>query len=314
MIFKKEMMEVKLAVIGIGGIGGYIGGLLAKAGEDISYIARGTTLERIRTKGLQVHSDIHGSFVVQPRMVTQDGSEIGIVDAVFICVKGYSIETACQSVMPVVGDNTLVIPLLNGVGSSSKLKALLGKGIVLDGCIYVTSEAVAPGIIEQKDKYNKIIVGGGNLDARAEKSLHQLAKLLQQSGIECIVSRDAEVDIWAKYNFNCAFSVVTALYGINAGELRADPEKVQMVQALAEETAKVAKALGIFQPEDIVERSMKIMWAMKEEGTSSLKRDIQAGVASEIEMFGGEICRLAAACGVKVPVSCKAYEVLKSKI
>jgi 2-dehydropantoate 2-reductase len=308
------MLEVKLAVIGIGGIGGYIGGLLAKAGEDISYIARGATLERIRTKGLQVHSDIHGSFVVQPRMITQDGSEIGIVDAVFVCVKGYSVETAYQSVIPLVGDNTLVIPLLNGVGSSSKLKALLGKGIVLDGCIYVTSEAVAPGIIEQKDKYNKIIVGSGNLDPRAETNLHQLAKILQQSGIECIVSRDAEADIWAKYNFNCAFSVVTALYGINAGELRADSEKVQMVRALAEETAKVAKALGIFQPEDIVERSMKIMWAMKDEGTSSLKRDIQAGVASEIEMFGGEICRLAAACGVTVPVSCKAYEALKSKI
>lgn len=305
---------MKLAVIGIGGIGGYIGGLLAKAGEDVSYIARGATLERIRTKGLQVHSDIHGSFVVEPRMITQDGSEIGIVDAVFVCVKGYSIETAYQSVMPVVGDNTLVIPLLNGVGSSSKLKALLGKGIVLDGCIYVTSEAVAPGIIEQKDKYNKIIVGSGNLDPRAETNLHQLAKILQQSGIECVVSRDAEADIWAKYNFNCAFSVVTALYGINAGELRADSEKVQMVRALAEETAKVAKALGISQPEDIVERSMKIMWAMKDEGTSSLKRDIQAGVTSEIEMFGGEICRLAAARGVTVPVSCKAYEALKSKI
>jgi 2-dehydropantoate 2-reductase len=308
------MLEVKLAVIGIGGIGGYIGGLLAKAGEDVSYIARGATLERIRTKGLQVHSDIHGSFVVQPRMITQDGSEIGIVDAVFVCVKGYSIETAYQSVMPVVGDNTLVIPLLNGVGSSSKLKALLGKGIVLDGCIYVTSEAVAPGIVEQKDKYNKIIVGSGNLDPRAETNLHQLAKILQQSGIECIVSRDAEADIWAKYNFNCAFSVVTALYGINAGELRADSEKVQMVRALAEETAKVAKALGISQPEDIVERSMKIMWAMKDEGTSSLKRDIQAGVTSEIEMFGGEICRLAATCGVKVPMSCRAYEALKNKI
>lgn len=305
---------MNLAVIGIGGIGGYIGGLLAKAGEDISYIARGATLERIRTKGLQVHSDIHGSFVVQPRMITQDGSEIGIVDAVFVCVKGYSIETAYQSVIPVVGDNTLVIPLLNGVGSSSKLKALLGKGIVLDGCIYVTSEAVAPGIIEQKDKYNKIIVGSGNLDPKVETNLHQLAKILQQSGIECVVSRDAEADIWAKYNFNCAFSVVTALYGINAGELRADSEKVQMVRALAEETAKVAKALGISQPEDIVERSMKIMWAMKDEGTSSLKRDIQAGVTSEIEMFGGEICRLAAASGVTVPVSCKAYEALKSKI
>lgn len=305
---------MKLAVIGIGGIGGYIGGLLARAGENISYLARGATLEKIRTKGLQVHSDLHGSFVVQPRMITQDGSEIGNVDAVFVCVKGYSIETAYQSIMPMVGDNTLVIPLLNGVSSSRKLKSLLGKGIVLDGCIYVTSEAIAPGVIEQKDKYNKIIVGSENLDSKAETNLRKLANILQKSGIECVVSRDAEADIWAKYNFNCAFSVVTALYGINAGELRADSEKVQMVRTLAEETAKVAKALGISQPEDIVERSMKIMWVMKDEGTSSLKRDIQAGVTSEVEMFGGEICRLAAACGVKVPVSCKAYEALKRKI
>jgi 2-dehydropantoate 2-reductase len=305
---------VRLAVIGMGGIGGYLGGLLAKAGEDVAYIARGAALERIRTKGLQVHSDINGSFIVQPRMITQDAAEIGIVDAVFVCVKGYSLETAYQSILPVVGENTLVIPLLNGVGMSGKLKTLLGRGIVLDGCIYVTSEATAPAIISQKDKYNKIIIGGRKLDTTNLTKINQLAMILQQSGIECIVSHDAEADIWAKYNFNCAFSVVTALYGINAGELRADPKMVEMMHALSEETAKVAKALGIFQPEDIVERSMKIMWAMKDEGTSSLKRDIQAGVTSEIELFGGEICRLAATCGVKVPVSCRAYEALKSKI
>jgi 2-dehydropantoate 2-reductase len=307
-------MKVKLAVIGMGGTGGYLGGLLAKAGEDVAYIARGATLERIRKEGLQVHSDINGSFIVQPRMITQDAAEIGIVDAVFVCVKGYSLETAYQSMLPVVGENTLVIPLLNGVGMSSKLKALLGKGIVLDGCIYVTSEAIAPAIISQRDKYNKIVIGGKELDTTSLARIHQLAAILQHSGIECIVSDDAEADIWAKYNFNCAFSVVTALYGINAGELRADPEKVAMVRALSEETAKVAAALGIFQPEDIVERSMQIMWVMKDEGTSSLKRDIQAGAASEIELFGGEICRLAAACGVKAPVSLSAYEALKSKI
>jgi 2-dehydropantoate 2-reductase len=307
-------MKVKLAVIGMGGIGGYLGGLLAKAGEDVAYIARGTTLEKIRTKGLQVHSDINGSFIVQPRMITQDAAEIGIVDAIFVCVKGYSLEAACQSILPIVGENTLVIPLLNGVGMSGKLKTLLGRGIVLDGCIYVTSEAVAPAIISQKDKYNKIIIGAKKLDAANLPRIHQLAEILEQSGIECVVSNDVEADIWAKYNFNCAFSVVTALYGINAGELRADSKKVEMVRALSEETAEVAKAMGISQPDDIVERSMKIMWVMKDEGTSSLKRDIQAGFTSEIELFGGEICRLAATYGVKVPVSCKAYEELKSKI
>lgn len=305
---------MKLAVIGMGGIGGYLGGLLAKAGEDVSYITRGATLEKIRREGLEVHSDIHGSFIVQPPIVTQDAAEIDIVDAVFVCLKSYSIATAYQSIMPVVGENTLVIPLLNGVGISSKLKTLLGKGIVLDGCIYITSEAVSPGIIVQKDKYNKIIIGGKNLPTTSMAKIHQLAVLLQQSGIECIMSSDAEAEIWAKYNFNCAFSVVTALYGINAGELRADPKKVEMVRALSEETAEVAKALGIFQPDDIVARSIKIMQTMKDEGTSSLKRDIQGGVTSEIEIFGGELCRLAASCGVKVPVSCSAYEALQRKI
>jgi 2-dehydropantoate 2-reductase len=305
---------VKLAVIGIGGIGGYIGGLLAKAGEDIAYIARGVTLEAIRAKGLQVHSEIHGSFIVKPRIATQDAGEIGIVDAVFVCVKGYSIEAAYKSIAAVVGDNTLVIPLLNGVGISAKLKKLLGKGIVLDGCMYITSEVIAPGIISQKDKYNKIVIGGKNLDTASLTKLDQLAAIVQRSGIECIVSNDAEADIWTKYNFNCAFSVVTALYGVNAGELRADPKKVEMMQALSEEAAKVAKALGINQPENIVERSMKIMWTMKDEGTSSLKRDIQAGVTSEMELFSGEICSLAAAYGVEVPVSCRAYEELKCKI
>lgn len=305
---------MKLAVIGIGGIGGYLGGLLAKAGEDIAYIARGATLEAIRTKGLQVHSDIHGSFIAEPRMITQDAETIGIVDAVFVCVKGYSIDAAYQSIASVVGENTLVIPLLNGVGISAKLRTLLGKGIVLDGCMYITSEAIAPGIISQKDKYNKIVIGGKSLDPFTLGRIGQLAEIVQRSGVECMVSSDAEADIWTKYNFNCAFSVVTALYGINAGQLRADPQKIEMVHSLSKEAAQVAKALGIYQPEDIVERSMKIMWTMKEEGTSSLKRDIQAGVTSEIEIFSGEICRLATAYNVEVPVSRKAYEELKQKI
>ncbi|MDF2633685.1 MAG: 2-dehydropantoate 2-reductase [Pelosinus sp.] len=305
---------MKLAVIGMGGVGGYIGGLLAKARHDVTYIARGTTLEMIRTKGLQVHSELHGSFIAQPSMITQDVEKIGIVDAVFVCVKGYSIESAYQSIKPIVGKNTLVIPLLNGVGISTKLKGLLGKGIVLDGCMYITSEAIEPGVISQRDKYNKIVIGGKNLDTVSLAKIEQLAAIIRKSGIECIVSNDVEADIWAKYNFNCAFSVVTALYGINAGELRADPKKVEMLQALSQEAAKVAKALGISQPEDIVERSMKIMWVMKDEGTSSLKRDIQAGANSEAELFSGEICRLAATCGVEVPVSCRAYEELKCKI
>jgi 2-dehydropantoate 2-reductase len=153
----------------------------------------------IRSKGLQVHSELYGSFSVQPIIVTQD-AEIGIVDAAFVCVKEYSIESAYKSIAPVVGQNTLVIPLLNGVGISTKLKRILGKGIVLNGCMYVTSEAIAPAIISPKDKYNKIVIGGKKLDTATLKQIKQLAAIVQRSGIECIASSNAEADIWAKYN------------------------------------------------------------------------------------------------------------------
>lgn len=306
------------AIIGLGGTGGYLGGLLVRAGEEVCFIARGETLAAIEEKGLDVRSEIMGDFIAHPAFVSDSPQGIardrGCFDVVFVCVKGYSLDEAVLSVKPLVGDETMVIPLLNGVGHGARISQLLYTGLVLDACMYVTSKSPKPGAVVHTDKYNKIVMGADSkrpASAAQQNKIQAVAAAIRRAGMDCVVSEDIEGATWEKFNYNCAFSVLTALYQTDAAGIRANPEWLGMMRALSEETAAVAKALGIRQPADITDRSMKILEVMLPEGTSSMKRDVEAGRDSELELFSGTLCLLAESCGVAVPVSRRIYEALK---
>jgi 2-dehydropantoate 2-reductase len=312
---------VKYAIIGLGGTGGYLGGLLARAGEAVCFIVRGRALDAIRGGGLKVHSEINGDFVAHPAYATDDSREaaagFGIPDVLFLCVKGYSLDEAIASAQPLIGPGTIVIPLLNGVGHGQHVFDRVGRGLVLDACMYVTSRSPEPGLVVHTDKYNKIVFGAaperpatGGQQARLET----IAAAIRRAGMECILSRDIEAAVWEKYNYNCAFSVLTARYQTNADGVRRDPALCRMMRQLSEETASVARALGIHQPDDIVERSLRILDIMLPEGTSSMKRDVEAGRKCELDLFSGTLCRLAEGCGLEAPVSQRLYAELKAML
>jgi 2-dehydropantoate 2-reductase len=311
---------MKIALIGVGGTGGYLGGLLVRAGMDVCLIARPKTVEAIRNSGLRVHSEINGDFTAHPAFLTEDprlaASAWGTPDLLFICVKGYSFAEAARAVAPIVSEETVVIPLLNGVGHGATAAGIIGRGRVLDACIYMTSRSSGPGVVIHTDRYNKMVIGvragipaGPDLTARLEL----IAVLVNRAGMECHVSGDIEASVWEKFNFNCAFSVLTALHEADAEQIRSNPEWMVSMRRLSEETASVAKAIGIRQPDDIVERSMRILAVMRPEGTSSMKRDVEAGKPSELELFSGTLCRLAEAHGIPVPESKRIYMALLRK-
>ncbi len=312
---------MKYAVIGLGGTGGYLGGLLARSGEEVCFIARGENLKTIVKDGLSVRSEINGDFTVRPALATDDPKEVlntfGIPDVLFICVKGYSLDGVIETARTLIGQETIVIPLLNGVGHGGRIHEAVRRGLVLDACMYVTSKSPKPGHIAHTDKYNKIVFGA---DPKRPPTVEQAARMEQiavavrKAGMDCVLSDDIEAAAWEKYNYNCAFSVLTARYQTNAAGVRNDPELLAMMKALSEETAAVARAMGIRQPADMVERSMKILEIMLPEGTSSMKRDVAAGKDCELELFSGTLCRLADSCGVPVPVSKRLYKELKEKL
>jgi 2-dehydropantoate 2-reductase len=167
--------------------------------------------------------------------------------------------------------------------------------------------------VDHTDKYNKIVMGAdGKRPATAiqQEKIEAVAAAIRRAGMDCIVSEDIEGATWEKFNYNCAFSVLTALYQTDAAGIRANPAWLSMMKALSEETAAVARALGIWQPADITDRTMRILEVMLPEGTSSMKRDVEAGRDSELELFSGTLCRLADSCGAPVPVSRFVYNEL----
>jgi 2-dehydropantoate 2-reductase len=312
---------MKYAIIGLGGTGGYLGGLLARAGEDVCFIVRGAALRKITRDGLNVHSEINGDFVARPAHASDNplvaAENFGLPDVLFICVKGYSLDEAIDAAEPLIGADTIVIPLLNGVGHGQHVFDRVGRGLVLDACMYVTSRSPEPGLIVHTDKYNKIVFGAApeRPATRAQQArMETIAATIRQAGMECILSPDIETAVWEKYNYNCAFSVLTARYQTNADGVRRDPTLYQMMRQISEETASVARALGIQQPDNMVARSMRILDIMLPEGTSSMKRDVEAHRACELELFSGTLCRLAEGCGQNVPVSQRLYAELKAML
>ena len=208
---------MKIAVMGGGGIGGYFGGLLARAGEDVTFIARGVHLDVIQKNGLQVNSAA-GDFHVRVK-ATHDCSAVGLMDVVLFCVKGYDTETAGAQIRPLIRPGTTVLSLLNGVDACERLAAILGEEHVMAGVVHILSTISAPGIIHQTAGPRTIKFGekDGRVTPRAERILD----VLKGAGILAELSTKIQVDLWEKFVFICAQGGVTALSGLSIGEILA---------------------------------------------------------------------------------------------
>ena len=201
--------EKKIAVIGIGGVGGYIAGLLAKAYPHVTMVARGARAESIRKKGLVLHSDYKGEIVAKPERVIPI-QDMGQQDYIFICVKNYSLAEVCESIRDMVTDDTVIIPVMNGVDPGENIRRLVGKGTVVDSLIYTVAFANEDFSISQQDTFTWLCIGIKDADERQQKKVAEVAGILKGADIDYKDQGDIEVEIWRKYILNCAFNVMTA--------------------------------------------------------------------------------------------------------
>lgn len=306
--------DKKIAVIGIGGVGGYVAGMLAKAYPHVTMVARGARGESIRENGLVLHSDYKGEIVAKPERVASV-REMGQQDYIFICVKNYSLEDVCENIRDMVTDDTVIIPVMNGVDPGEKIRSLIGRGTVVDSLIYTVAFANADFSISQQDTFTWLCIGIKNADQGQQEKVAQVAEILKGADIDYKDDGDIEVEIWRKYILNCAFNVMTAFYDNIIGELRRDPVKAQQYETLVWEAASVGRAKGVaLTDEHIQEVIHKFRHVHADNATSSLQRDFQiCKKQTELETFSGYIVQEAKRLGVSIPLSEEMYQGLKAK-
>ncbi|MTV48173.1 2-dehydropantoate 2-reductase [Heliobacillus mobilis] len=309
---------MRIAVIGMGGVGGFFGGKLAYAfadskENDVFFIARGDHLKAMQEQGLTVKSS-EEKFVAYPTEAVQDPSEIGMVDFVLFCVKTYDLETAAQQIVPLLKRETLVLPLLNGVDHAERLRALLPQGKVLNGCCYIFSKIESPGVISQGGGVPRIVFGadkGVGLPEISQDQLDLLANLFREADISAKFVADAEVAVWSKYLLICSLGGITSFFQKPVGAVASNPEQRAMLLTTMEEVYAVAKAKGVQLDEAIVKKTMASVDTFAPESTTSMQRDFEKGSRTELEAFSGYIVRTGRGLGVPTPAHEKVYEQLK---
>jgi 2-dehydropantoate 2-reductase len=296
-----------IVVMGAGGVGGYFGAKLARAGETVTLVARGEHLTAIQRQGLCVRSAIEGEFVVRPAAV-EDVGGLPAADVVLFCVKSFDTETAAELIRPVVGPDTAVLSLQNGVDNEDTLDALLGPGHALGGVAQVFAAIDGPGVIAHHF-LGRIIFG--ELDGPRTPRTERLGEAFARAGIDAQLSMNIRRALWEKYVLICAVAGMTALTRCPMGVIRETPECRQMLRSIVEEGAALAVAAKAGLPADIVDQVMKAAGAIAPGNFSSLYHDLSRGKRLELEALHGHAVRLGERLGVITPAIAAVYAALK---
>lgn len=295
---------MRIAVFGAGGAGGYFGARLARAGEEVVWIARGQQLEALRTRGLRVES-IDGDFTLGPVEASDDPGQFRPVDAVLLGVKAWQVTDAARAMRPLIAEGTCVVPLQNGVEASDELRAVLGDRPVLGGVAKVFSFLVGPGHLRRPGGPATVVLG--ELDNRPSERVRRLAECLRGAGLGAEIPADIEVALWEKFLFVASGGGLGAVTRAPIGIVRSVPETRALLEAAMEEIRAVARARGVGLPDDVVPRTMAFVDTLPAAGTASLQRDLAAGRPSELEWWSGAVARLGAEAGVATPIHAFVY-------
>jgi len=298
---------MKIAIFGTGAVGGYFGGRLAQAGRQVVFIARGKHLQALQANGLKVDS-INGDFTVHPVQATDDPTEAGVVDAVIVGVKAWQVPEAAEAMRPMVGPQTFVVPLQNGVDAPSQLVAVLGAEHVLGGLCGLWSFVVEPGHIRHAgvDPF----VNFGELDNRASDRTEKLRQAFAQANVNVEIPPDIHVAMWRKFLFIVSTSGMGAVTRSPIGTYRELPETRKMLEQVMSEVFQLARAHNIDLPEDAVSTALAFIDGLPASGTASMQRDIMEGRPSELETQNGAVVRMAQEVGVDTPLNAFIYHSL----
>jgi len=301
------MARMRIVVMGSGGTGGYFGAKLARAGEDVTFVARGAHLAAIAASGLRIRSASEGEWVVRaPAVERLDG--LPPADLVLFCVKSFDTEEAAALIRPVIGPHTGVLSIQNGVDNEQTLARVLGPGHVLGGAVRVFATIEAPGIIRHT-------FGGhmtfGEMDGRETDRARAFLAACRKAEIPTELVPDVERALWDKYVFLTTHAGVTAVTRCPAGVVRALPEVRELYRRLGAEIVAVGRAAGAPVDDGQLAQGLKMLDAVAPTASSSLHHDLTHGKRLELEALHGHVLRLAERHGVAAPTVFAIYAALR---
>jgi 2-dehydropantoate 2-reductase len=304
-----------IIVAGIGGVGGYFGGLLARQYDQheevkVIFFVRGDNLAAIREKGLKM---IHQGqeWIVHPSLATDDASAIGTADYILLCTKSHHIDTVITALRPCIGNHTVLLPLLNGVDTTPRLRALLPHQTILEGCVYIISRLKQPGVVENSGNSHRLFLG--HPDRECPECV-VLERLFQAAGIEAKYAMNIMTVIWEKFVFISSVATITTAFDSNIGALLANPEKKAILLILVEEVKSLAAAKKISIATDMIDKVIARLEGLPKHATSSMHTDFyQGNSGNELESLTGYIVREAAKYDIQVPQYSQLYGILCQK-
>jgi 2-dehydropantoate 2-reductase len=291
---------MKIAMMATGGVGGYFGARLAAAGEDVHFIARGAHLAALRANGLTLKS-ANGDLHLQPVCATNDPSRIGPTEIVIFAVKQYDTEAAATAIKPLIGPETAVVTLQNGIDREGHLQAILGRDHVIGGAAYITGARMAgPGFITHVGKVARMIFG--EFDGRARTRSQRFLAVCKNAGIDATLSNEIDKDMWAKFALLAAFSGVSSVLRKPIGPILGDSDTRRLFDDAIVEAIAVAKAKRIDLGADYLQRQIGFCASVPPETKSSMHMDLEAGHRLELEWMSGAIAGLGDELGVPTPI------------
>jgi 2-dehydropantoate 2-reductase len=298
---------MRIAIVGTGGVGAGYGAALAKAGADVTFIARGAHLAAMKRDGLKVQSP-RGDIHLVPTQATDNASEIGKVDFVLFCVKLWDVESAGESIKPLIGPDTAVIPLQNGVDAAERLIPILGPNAVMGGVAQISAKIIEPGVIQQVGTFMRMVFG--ELDGRSSPRGEKFLALCMKAGFEAKLSEEILTELWMKFILLAANASAVAQARQPIGVLR-DPDIRPVMLSAYREVMEVGRAYGVALPDNAVETISGYSDTLPAHQKPSMALDLERGNRLELPWLGGKVVELGKKLGVPTPTHSLMYAMLK---
>jgi 2-dehydropantoate 2-reductase len=300
---------MKIVMMGSGGVGGFFGGRLARAGYDVSFVARGAHLQALREQGLTIENEAQGDIHVPRVTATEDPASLGVADLVILSVKLWDTEAAARSIRPIVGPSTAVLSLQNGVVKDDILRGIFDPSQVMGGVCYVATHIGRPGVIHQTGTMQRIVVG--EYDGRVSDRARALHEALAKSGVAAELSQDVRRAIWEKYVFLVGLSATTTTMRSTLGPIRENPRTRAFLHDIMREVVAVGRALGVALPEDYADQRLAFADTVPAAMTSSMHHDLERGNRLEVAWLSGGVVELGRKAAVPTPCNRAVWDILE---
>jgi 2-dehydropantoate 2-reductase len=299
---------MRIAVIGAGGVGAGFGATLAKAGADVTFVARGAHLAAMKRDGLKVQS-ARGDIHLIPTQATDQPADIGKVDIVLFCVKLWDVESAGVQIKPLIGPDTAVIPLQNGIDAAERLIPILGANAVMGGVAQISAHIAGPGVVQQVGTFMRMIFG--ELDGSSSKRAEDFLALCLKAGFDATLTEQIMSELWMKFILLASNASAVALARQPIGKVRDDPDLRELMIAAYQEVLEVGRANGVALPPDAVEKTIGMMDHFPPTQKPSMAIDLERGNRMELPWLGGKVVELGQKLSVPTPTHSLMYAMLK---